>query len=419
MKFSEDSEQIMTTMMDHFEKFIKNKNTSQQKYFDRIMKKFYSELKSADKFTEKQWKDKKIKISLKEINNFKSIVHSSLLSSVYVPNNIKTYIKKNIKGVINYKCNIAGRDISISFYLMNDNEFNQLVKFDNLVSKMLTWLKFVSNYARSTCSKTLKVFCYMTPIKKVLPENKVIILSPSHANTAVTTTCVADGEICLYRKEEIFKVFIHETFHSLGLDFSSMSNTLLNNKIKRLFPINSKFNLYEAYTEFWATIMNCTFTAYYMSKHKGVKEFYLYAEYCIAFEQFFSLFQCVKVLDFMGLHYKNLHNKNKLSDRARKYLYKEETNIFAYYIIKAILLYNAIPFMKWCKSNNDNILAFHRSKGNLMSFYKFITTYYDSSLFIKDLGKIHEILKENKLQIANKDNDALVKTMRMTIIELI
>jgi hypothetical protein len=54
-----------------------------------------------------------------------------------------------------------------------------------------------------------------------------------------------------------------------------------------------------------------------------------------------------------------------------------------------------------------------------MSFYKFITTYYDSSLFIKDLGKIHEILKENKLQIANKDNDALVKTMRMTIIELI
>ena len=75
--------------------------------------------------------------------------------------------------------------------------------------------------------------------------------------------------------------------------------------------------------------------------------------------------------------------------------------------------------MKWCKSNNDNILAFHRSKGNLMSFYKFITTYYDSSLFIKDLGKIHEILKENKLQIANKDNDALVKTMRMTIIELI
>ena len=29
------------------------------------MKKFYSELKSADKFTEKQWKDKKIKNIIK------------------------------------------------------------------------------------------------------------------------------------------------------------------------------------------------------------------------------------------------------------------------------------------------------------------------------------------------------------------
>ena len=72
----------------------------------------------------------------------------------------------------------------------------------------------------------------MTPIKKVLPSSPFVILSPTHANTAVTTTCTADGEICLFRKEEIFKVFIHETFHSLGLDFSSMSNTALNSKMK-------------------------------------------------------------------------------------------------------------------------------------------------------------------------------------------
>ena len=107
-------------------------------------------------------------------------------------------------------------------------------------------------------------------------------------------------------------MFIHETFHSLGLDFSSMSNTVLNNKIKTIFPINSNFNLYEAYTEFWASIMNCVFTSYFMSKGSGIKEFYLYAEYCVGFEQFFCLFQCVKDLDFMGLHYKNLHDKTNV-----------------------------------------------------------------------------------------------------------
>ena len=53
MKFSKDSELIMESMMDHFEKFIKNKNGTKQREFDRIMKKFYTEIKLADKFVEK------------------------------------------------------------------------------------------------------------------------------------------------------------------------------------------------------------------------------------------------------------------------------------------------------------------------------------------------------------------------------
>jgi len=416
MKFSQDSENIMESMMDHFEKFIKKKNSTQQREFDRIMKKFYTEIKSADKFVDKEWKSNKIKISVKEVRDFKSINQSTLLSSTYIPEKVKSYIKNNIKGTISYKCSVGGRNISISFYLMNNGEFNQLAKFDKLAFKMITWLKFISVYTRSRCSKTLKIFCYMTPLKKVLPTSPFTVLASNHANTAVTTVCTADGEICMFRKEEIFKVFIHETFHSLGLDFSSMSTTLLNQKIKTLFPITSDFNLYEGYTEFWATVMNCVFTAYYMSNAK-LKEFYLYAEYCLVFEQFFSLFQCVKVLDFMGLHYKNLHDKNNLSDRARKYLYKEKTNIFAYYIIKAILLYNMIPFIKWCKTNNDNTLAFYRSKDNQMHFYRFIKTHYNSPKFIEEINSMQSILKQYKSRVAEKSNQVVAKTMRMTVVE--
>jgi hypothetical protein len=260
----------------------------------------------------------------------------------------------------------------------------------------------------------------MTPLKKILPNSPFTVLSSNHANTAVTTSCTADGEICLYRKEEIFKVFIHETFHVLGLDFSSMSNTLLNSKVHLIFPISSSYNLYEGYTEFWATIMNCVFTAYYMSKDsRDPNEFYLYAEYCIAFEQFFSLFQCVKVLDFMGLSYHNLHGKDNLSERARKYLYKEETNIFAYYVIKCILLYNFIPFINWCKSNNDNILSFYRSKDNLMRFYRFIMLHYRSKQFNAELDRVQKVLKLHKSNVADNDNKMIAKTMRMTIIELL
>ncbi len=417
MKFTKDSEQIMSLMMDEFEMFVKKKTVSQQRSFDRIMKIFYTEMKSADNFTEKLWKDDKVSVNLKEVHDFRSVTHTSLLSSTYIPDTIKSYIKNNIKGVIQYKFKVGGRNVVLRFYLMTNSEFNNLKKFDKLVYKMIMWLKFVSSYARSRCSKTLKVFCYMTPIKKVLPSSPFVILSPTHANTAVTTTCTADGEICLFRKEEIFKVFIHETFHSLGLDFSSMSNTALNSKMKGIFPINTEYNLYEAYTEFWATIINCVFTAYYMAKDGTVNDFYLYAEYCIGFEQFFALFQCVKVLDFMGLHYTNLHSKNSLSSRARKYLYKEKTNIFAYYIIKCILLFNLIPFINWCKSNNDTLLAFYRSKDNIIRFYRFITMHYRSVSFNKELDNIQHILKKYKSNVANNDHKLVARTMRMTIIE--
>ena len=321
---------------------------------------------------------------------------------------------------INYKFSVGGRSVSLNFYLMNNSEFNQLNKFNKLVYKMIMWLKMAGSYARSRCSRTLKVNCYMTPHKKVIPQSPFTVLSHTHANTAVTTSCTADGDICLFRKEEIFKVFIHETFHVLGLDFSSMSNTVINNKMKTIFPINSDYNLYEGYTEFWATTINCIFTAYYMSKeNNNINDFFLFVEYCIMFEQFFSLVQCVKILDFMGLFYRNLYGSDNLSSRARKYLYKENTNIFSYYVIKTILLYNFIPFMKWCKSNNDNLLSFYRSKDNLMRFYRFIEQHYKSKQFLHELDKVHDVLKKYKCNVANNDNKAIVNTMRMTVIELL
>ena len=80
MKFSNDSEQMMVKMIDNFEKFVKKKNAQQQRDFDRIMKNFYSELKAADKFTDKEWKSNKIKITLKEVRDFRSINHTTLLS---------------------------------------------------------------------------------------------------------------------------------------------------------------------------------------------------------------------------------------------------------------------------------------------------------------------------------------------------
>ena len=46
MKFSNQSENLMEVFMKYFKKYLKKKDALQQKGFDKIMKKFYKEIKS-------------------------------------------------------------------------------------------------------------------------------------------------------------------------------------------------------------------------------------------------------------------------------------------------------------------------------------------------------------------------------------
>ena len=90
---------------------------------------------------------------------------------------------------------------------------------------------------------------------------------------------------------------------------------------------------------------NGLISAYFLTDKKEEEEFYLYSEFCIRFEQIFSLFQMIKILDFMGLTYRNLYDNDNISNSIRRYLFKEKTNVFAYYIIKNVLLYNNAEFL--------------------------------------------------------------------------
>ena len=183
--------------------------------------------------------------------------------------------------------------------------------------------------------------------------------------------------------------------------------------------IKSEFNLYEAYSEFWATIMNCVLTSYYsMEDTDDLQEFLIYCEFSIEYEQFFSLFQCVKALDFMGVNYTNLFTQDSISRKVRRYLYKENTNIFSYYVIKAILLFYATDFMLWCRRNNSNMLSFDRSRANLMRFYYFIRNHYRSSSLIEEMDKMYMILKRFTGRAANRKHSIITKTMRMSIVEM-
>ena len=203
-------------------------------------------------------------------------------------------------------------------------------------------------------------------------------------------SCPKKSEIVVFRKEEWFKVFIHETFHNFGLDFSDMNVSDVHSNILSIFPVNSDINLFEAYTEFWARIMNVLFCSYFNIKacvngNKNIDTFIESTEYLMNFEIMYAFFQMVKVLHFMNLEYKQLYETDTETDNIRKTLYKENTSVLSYYVITLILMYNYQSFLLWCSTNNDTLLQFKKTSTNQYSFFRFIEKKYKTNMFIKNI----------------------------------
>jgi len=171
-----------------------------------------------------------------------------------------------------------------------------------------------------------------------------------------------------------------------------MNNIEANNYILNIFKVKSDVNLYEAYTEFWAEIINALFCSFFSLNNKNnIKEFLSIFEIYINFERTYSFFQLIKTLDFMGLTYKDLYSKTEHSIILRDNLYKERTNVLSYYIIKTILINNYQDFLYWCKSNNFSLLQFKKTITNKLEFCKFIEKNYKTTSMLNGIAQTNRV----------------------------
>ena len=367
-----------------------------------------------------------------KLNNI-SDVKDKLEDSKFFPEHIKKYIYKNGKKFLSYSCYIDKKLVNIHFMLFNLNNIN-FKKYDNYVYYVYIWLYICNKYSNcKTNNDNKNIYIYPTPYKKKLPKNKDSILSPSNVNTGFTYNC--GNEIVIYRKEEWFKVLIHETIHNYSFDFdySIEFDNLIVNKIKNMFPLNINLNIFEIYTEILTRIVNSAFFSYKLlkkplnifyknrydnSKNKNKsnhifntttkvsnlydalknnickKDFYLYINFILTIERFFSLFQINKILSFMNLTYFDLFNKSEKSQLLRDVLYKQNTHIFEYYIVPAILLNNYKNLSIWCSKYN-NFYKFSPLKESKNDFIQLIRESYRSEILLDDLILVNKIKKNN------------------------
>ena len=389
-----------------------------------IVDELYQHFVSADKYINNLKKGTAFNYKLTKINMISQIPKPSEYDSYYFPTHIQKYINDEASYTLHYSCKIKGRELNIYFIIFNELSSEEVLELNKAVHMIYMWIYIINIYAIGKCSKSISLYVYMTPFKKMFPDNQLITLNAEHVNSGYTSGCRKNTEIILFRKEEWFKVFLHETFHNFGLDFSDIHLYHVNMKLKEMFNVNIEYKLYESYCETWARIINVMFYTFdqvsqHMNSTQLVKSLYTPSEQFIQqfntnmiIEANHSLVQALKVLHFMDLSYKLITRKTTDNITACNHLYRENTAVFSYYIITGILINNYSDFMTWCNNNNTSLLLFKKTPTSLDNYLKLIQSCVREPEMNKNITRIEKILNN-----MNTKEYTDIKSLQMTIID--
>ena len=377
----------------------------------------------------------------KECFNFQEVAidvesqvpHPETFSERFLSREMREYIKNNSRKILTFKCTIHKRNIQLCFILfkshMGSSCHEAVTYYKTYAHRVFMWLHMISLH--SNCVESLTIYVYLTPFKKQLPEKKSEIISPVNANTGYTYRCEKKNQIVIYREEEWFKVLLHETIHAFGNDFDDENGDINRDTtyFKKIFslPPHIDVQLSETYSEIWARIMNVAFQTYFKNppslESRTAKQFKKNFDFYLHLESVFSLYQCIKILDFMGINYKILIDDSDHSKKMMRTFYRENTHVFAYYVLTSILLHSHNDFLSWCIKNNGPGLYMFKVRSTQKDFVKLITSCYKKNDLLQKIVETEKkVVRDYQKAIlisssSNKnDNELLVTTLRMTIV---
>ena len=376
---------------------------------DTIINTLHDNIEKADNYVTKKKKGSCFNYTITKINTVSQIPRPTMYDSHFFPDKIKKYIDENSTYTLQFTCTIKKRVINVHFVIFEYTTQDVLFILNRYIQMIYMWMYMLDSFSVKKCSKILDLYIYLTPFKKELPDNQLVTLDSEHVNTGYTTGCREQTEIVLYRKEEWFKVFIHETFHNFGLDFSDMNLSSINKCIREIFNVNIEYNLYESYCEVWARIMNTMIYSYFSlpNKHRSNPETFRNTfKENMKIEAYHSLYQSLKILTFMDLNFKLITEKSKDNIEICNHLYREKTSVFSYYIITSLLMNNYINFLGWCVKHNNILLQFRKTPGNLDKYIEFIKESCKNPHIKKNIKKLEKIIGKT---------DNISKNLKMTI----
>jgi hypothetical protein len=387
----------------------------------------------------------------------------------YIPRIVYKYIREKSEYCIRFQTTIHTRAVSLYFITFPESHISvcnrsftnlgggggggasassymcatEIATYQLYAYKVFLWLSIVTSLSSKECSsQSLDVYFYMTPFKKLIPAATASTsasspLSAIHVNTGLTRNCETNGEIVIYRTEEWFKVFIHESMHNFNMDFIDLDLSAANKRLRETFCIpHDDILLFETYTETWARIINTMIETYFDANVRTQTEFIRHVRENLSVNALFYAYQAVKVLEVMDLKYAQITVLSPENMDVCRKRYAEETNVYAYYILGGILSVYALPFISWCRENNHGgatsattsiprklssvkCIRFSRDGGssgedsNLIRFVDFIRNSARDSVFLGMVAFCEK--KVHAGRSASSSSGVLQNTLRMTI----
>ena len=284
----------------------------------------------------------------------------------YIPLSISQYIDTMLLETVVHTCKIGKLRITIHYGQFRGHK-KSLAHIKRIVTLISSWLLICCSHALPECQNNLSLFIYPTPSTKDLPKSTASIIGPENVNSGFSHVCASDGRFCVFREEELFKVFIHESFHAFGLGIRGSEEKYLSKEIGEMLSIDCRIMPDESYVETWARIMNVMFSCY--SKTRKVEDFVQFVHFSLAVEREFSFMQAKKVLAFNNITLEDCLEKDST---IAKQLYRENTHVFSYYVLVAALMDNMQAFVDWCQNNNKLLFQFKNTRKNSMSFLQLV-----------------------------------------------
>ena len=124
----------------------------------------------------------------------------------------------------------------------------------------------------------------------------------------------------------------------------------------------------------------------------------------------------------MGVNYQHLVNDSEHSKNMMRSFYRENTHVFAYYVLTSILLNNCDDFLSWCVKNNGSGLNVFKVKATQAEFATLIASCYKKTDLLQKIVETEiKVARDYQKSISQdkdkKDKDKeLVTTLRMTIV---